>query len=260
VQQWAIISLPRIVADARASILFPSAVSAAFGYAPGAGYAPAETLRTGKGYWLKLPAGTPAGEDGDPVPADSIPVLAGWNLIGSIGSPIGVAAIGSDPPGLVTSQFFGYDKGYDAIDTISPGRGYWVLVSETGTLLLGPGAVPGAGIRVVATAERPPLPPGESLAEEVPRAMFLEQNYPNPFNPSTTIRFVVERDGWVQLRVYDLLGSEVATLTDGIERRGTHAASWDGTNARGESVHTGVYVCRYVTGDRTEMRKMLLVR
>ena len=94
----------------------------------------------------------------------------------------------------------------------------------------------------------------------IPLAFNLAQNYPNPFNPSTTIEFTVPAATNITLRVYNLLGQEVATLIDGKLNAGTHRLAWDGKNRQGFSVSTGVYLYRLVAGDRIETRKMLLLK
>lgn len=67
----------------------------------------------------------------------------------------------------------------------------------------------------------------------------LEQNYPNPFNPSTKLKFRIPETGSVTVKVYDLLGAEVATIMNGILYAGTHISEWD---ARNHS--SGLYFCR----------------
>jgi hypothetical protein len=94
----------------------------------------------------------------------------------------------------------------------------------------------------------------------VPLEFDLAQNYPNPFNPSTTIEFTVPTATNVSLRVYNLLGQEVALLVDGKLNAGKHRLTWDGKNKQGLGVSTGVYLYRLIAGDRIETRKMLLLK
>jgi hypothetical protein len=94
----------------------------------------------------------------------------------------------------------------------------------------------------------------------VPLEFDLAQNYPNPFNPSTTIEFTVSSAMNITLRVYNLLGQEVALLVDGKLNAGKHRLNWDGKNRQGLSVSTGVYLYRLIAGDRIETRKMLLLK
>lgn len=91
---------------------------------------------------------------------------------------------------------------------------------------------------------------------ELPRQFMLEQNYPNPFNPSTTIRFSLPQREHVTLKVFDVLGREVATLIDnGTLSAGQHARNWEAKNAA-----SGVYFYRITAGDFQETKKMVLAR
>jgi photosystem II stability/assembly factor-like uncharacterized protein len=98
-----------------------------------------------------------------------------------------------------------------------------------------------------------------------PSTYLLMQNYPNPFNPTTVIRYTLPVDGTVTMKVYDMLGREVATLVDGPVAAGEHSAGWDGRDGAGSQVSSGVYFCRMTAGnDRavtySAIRKMILVR
>lgn len=102
-------------------------------------------------------------------------------------------------------------------------------------------------------------PGGTTSMEEaelnMPDGYSLGQNYPNPFNPSTMIEFGLKQEGNTTLRVYDLLGSEVAVLVNGRLGAGYHKAVWD---ASGHA--SGIYFYRLQSGNFMETRKMLLVR
>ncbi len=88
----------------------------------------------------------------------------------------------------------------------------------------------------------------------------LKQNYPNPFNPSTTINFRLPSDERVVLKVYNSRGQLVKTLIDRNYSSGSHSVSWDGTNDRGKSVASGVYIYRIKAGKYSKSVKMNLVR
>ncbi len=77
-----------------------------------------------------------------------------------------------------------------------------------------------------------------------PKTFSLHQNYPNPFNPSTLIGFSVPQEGYVTLRIYDVLGREVATLVDETKPEGNYRVEWDGLGAAGGRLGSGVYVYR----------------
>ena len=91
--------------------------------------------------------------------------------------------------------------------------------------------------------------------EELPVALSLAQNYPNPFNPSTFIRWAQPQTGQVRLSVYNILGQEVATLTDEVRPAGTHEIRLD---ALGWA--SGVYVYVLEAGEQTLTQKMILLK
>ena len=93
-----------------------------------------------------------------------------------------------------------------------------------------------------------------------PGAFALHENWPNPFNPETSIRFELAQGSAVQLAVFDALGQKVRTLVDGARAAGSYQVLWDGRNARGAQVSSGVYFYRLQAGDLTQMRRMLLLK
>ena len=88
----------------------------------------------------------------------------------------------------------------------------------------------------------------------------LQQNYPNPFNPSTEIAFTVARGGSATLRIYDVEGKLVTTLVDRNVEAGQHRIQWNGINAQGRRVGSGIYFYRLLTPDFTQTRKMVLIK
>ena len=94
----------------------------------------------------------------------------------------------------------------------------------------------------------------------VPREFALDPNYPNPFNSSTTIRYRIEEPGRVRLEVFDVQGQKVKTLADGYAGPGVYQVEWDGTDASGKSVATGVYLVRLQKGTALLVHKMLLLK
>ena len=92
-------------------------------------------------------------------------------------------------------------------------------------------------------------------SEAVPASYALYQNYPNPFNPSTTIRFSVPVAGHVSLKIYDVLGQEVATLVEDDVVAGMHTTQW-----KPEGIASGMYLYRLQSGTFSESRKLLLLK
>jgi hypothetical protein len=99
------------------------------------------------------------------------------------------------------------------------------------------------------------LPTAVSGGAELPSTFLLEQNYPNPFNPTTTIRFAIPRSAHVTLKVYDLLGSEVATLVEGLHGAGSYQQRFDAS-----LLSSGVYICKLTAGRFSASRKLLIVK
>jgi len=95
---------------------------------------------------------------------------------------------------------------------------------------------------------------------DLPRSFVLEQNYPNPFNPTTTIGFDLPEACRVELVIYDISGRTIRTLARGGYAAGRHQVVWDGTDERGNSVASGVYVYRLVAGEHVFVRKMVLMK
>jgi hypothetical protein len=83
----------------------------------------------------------------------------------------------------------------------------------------------------------------------------LHANYPNPFNPSTTITFDLKESGFVQLRVYNLEGREIAALVNSAQTAGRHHVLFDAA-----ALPSGVYLCRITAGDFNSVRKMVLLK
>ena len=88
-----------------------------------------------------------------------------------------------------------------------------------------------------------------------PAAFVMKQNYPNPFNPSTNIDFSLVKSGYVSLKVYNVLGQEVATLIEGNLESGPHTAMWNATN-----LTTGMYFAKLTSNNTTLLVKMNLVK
>ena len=107
---------------------------------------------------------------------------------------------------------------------------------------------------------------GEFLSAEtrqVPETTALLPNYPNPFNPETWIPYELAKPAAVTLTLYDIHGHAVRTLDVGHQRAGVYhsrsrAAYWDGRNAQGEPVASGLYFYTLKAGDFSATRKMLI--
>jgi len=99
-----------------------------------------------------------------------------------------------------------------------------------------------------------------AIAVQVPKKVELNGNFPNPFNPTTTIKFGLPEDAYVQLTIYSMSGQKVRTLLDGQVSKGYHQLIWDGTNESGQPVSGGLYVYELRARNKRLLKKMLLVK
>jgi len=259
---WNIVSLPVIEGDPRKSVLFPTSISPAYLYQ--AKYVARDSLKNGAGYWLKFSSPENVSMTGIPLEAETVEVEQGWNIIGSISEKIPVHAITSIPPGIATSNFYGYLASYQPTDTVYPGKGYWVKAEQAGDLILSSSLSKSGLISINLNSGLPPPPPDVALSgmNEVPQAFGLEQNYPNPLNPTTLIRYQLPVDSRVKLEVYNLLGEMVASLVDGVQDAGYKSMEFSGS-----SLASGVYFYRLEAisiadpaNTFTQLRKMALIK
>ncbi len=110
----------------------------------------------------------------------------------------------------------------------------------------------GGGIELLKLSSFVGIAEGDGVT---PEAYVLEQNYPNPFNPTTAISYQLTANSFVALRVYDVIGKEVATLVDEEQNAGSYTVSFNASN-----LPSGVYFYRLTTEGFTRTRKMLLTR
>ena len=93
-----------------------------------------------------------------------------------------------------------------------------------------------------------------------PARFSLDPNYPNPFNPTTAIRFSLPQPGEAELSIYNLLGQRVAILVHGVQEAGPQVLQWNGRDAAGHELASGVYFYCLQAGAQVETRKLLLLR
>jgi WD40 repeat protein len=101
--------------------------------------------------------------------------------------------------------------------------------------------------------------PAFSSAELTP-AISLGANYPNPFNPATTIPFSLEKDGSVEITIYDTAGRKIRVLTAGHYHTGHHEVVWNGATYAGRAAASGVYFVRMTSDGITAVRKIVLLK
>ena len=91
--------------------------------------------------------------------------------------------------------------------------------------------------------------------EVLPDGFALSQNYPNPFNPTTKIRYQLPKESKVEIKIYNILGSEVLTLLNEAKEPGTYEVELNAQN-----LSSGTYIYRIVAGEFVEMKKMVLMK
>lgn len=133
-----------------------------------------------------------------------------------------------------------FDKQGEALGTAPPqSSGFTPTASQWGTFAARYGTVTG-------------LEPVSTIA---PSKFDLSQNYPNPFNPSTTIKYQIPNNSYVTLKVYDMLGKEVATLVNTNLKAGQYELKFNASN-----ISSGVYFYKIIAGNFTDTKKMLIVK
>jgi hypothetical protein len=95
----------------------------------------------------------------------------------------------------------------------------------------------------------------EEITNEIPTNYFLSQNYPNPFNPSTNIEYSIPSESFVELKVYDVLGNEIASLVNEQQQAGVYRADFTADN-----LPSGMYFARITANEFTQVVKMILLK
>jgi hypothetical protein len=203
---------------------------------------------------------TAASGDSVPVGAgDEIGLFDGTTCVGFsvltgpivAGAPLSVIASTDDPTTPATDGFVPGRPVAFRIWRAVPGMEY-IDPSIEKVFAAGTGTYASLGTAVVALTARRPTGVVEQPAMQGYR---LYANYPNPFNPATTIRFTLTDRRSTVLKVYDLLGREVAVLVNGDLDPGEHTVQFDGSR-----LASGLYVCRMTAGGYTTLVTMILQR
>ncbi len=100
----------------------------------------------------------------------------------------------------------------------------------------------------------------ESYSKTIDDDSIEIESYPNPFNPTTTIRYRLEADAFVTLKVYNMLGQEVNTLVSDFQAKGVWESRWNGQDNAGTPVASGIYIYHLSAGDVTYTGKMILIK
>ena len=93
------------------------------------------------------------------------------------------------------------------------------------------------------------------ISSEIPSNYSLFQNYPNPFNPSTNIKYQISKNSFVILKVYDLLGREISTLVNELQKAGVYEVQFSNSE-----LTSGIYFYRMQAGNYSETKKMVYIK
>jgi len=264
---WNMLSVPVSPVNPLVDSLFPGRISNLFAFTP-SGYAATATATHGPGYWLNYGSGGSVQVSGYALPEDTFTVNAGWNMVGSITDPVPVSQITSVPGGMIASNFFAYSAGYQAADTITPGKAYWVKMAQAGSLILSSsdGARPEARISIVPAGEVPPPPPTVSgnllsFPATVRGSAASALLYPvrttdlDPASGMVTVRFRLPSDGPVTLSVLDAAGRIIAAPVEGPLTAGMHTLS-----VPVSSLPEGVFLFRLEAGGGSSVSRFTVGR
>ena len=95
----------------------------------------------------------------------------------------------------------------------------------------------------------------QNYGNTVPNNYSLSQNYPNPFNPVTQIKFDIAKQGFVTLKIYDVLGREMSKLVSEVKSPGSYIVDFDGTK-----LSSGVYFYKLESGTFNDVKRMVLIK
>ncbi|APF20287.1 Sulphatase-modifying factor protein [Caldithrix abyssi DSM 13497] len=99
-----------------------------------------------------------------------------------------------------------------------------------------------------------------TIEKIIPKKFMVYQNYPNPFNPTTEIRYDLPESGKVKIEIYNILGEKIRTLFSGYQEAGIHKIKWDGKNAMGHPMSSGIYFYIVNKGMKRFVKKMILMK
>lgn len=167
----------------------------------------------------------------------------GGQLVGAGGIDIGTAA------SSYTS--FSFDIEYSRSNMVPDTAYIWIGIADTSV----GGPTQAAGYAYVDDLSLGPPTSVQEISSTIPDYFDLKQNYPNPFNPSTKIEYTIPEASFVQLRVLDMLGSEVANLVNEEQLVGNYEVTFDASG-----LSSGVYLYILRTGKFFQTKKMILTK
>lgn len=165
--------------------------------------------------------------------------------------------------GALASNIFWQVAGQVVLGTTAQMKG--ILLSQTAIAMNTGASLDGRALAQTAVTldanavTKPTGTTGVYSGESVPQDYALLQNYPNPFNPTTQIQYVVGNAGFVSLKVYNILGDEVASLVNGNQEAGSHVVPFNANNGSC-ALSSGVYFYRLESGSFVSTRKLIFMK
>ncbi len=200
----------------------------------------------------------------DPLPEQSNPgAIVGTVVNGTNKSLPGVLVIISGMRGNPVSYSYTGSNGKYYLENLSEGE-YMVSARKFGfnpinaSVFYSPAA--GNSMSISMSSKNAVTSVDRELNESLPSEFTLGNNYPNPFNPTTEISFALPVDSKVKLRVYNIIGQEIALLANANFKAGTHRVMWNGTNENGLKVPSGIYLYSLEAGNTKLVKKMMLTK
>jgi hypothetical protein len=269
-QGWHMASLPVIPDNNQVADLFPNLMGdQAYEWNPLQGeYVPVSELLSGHGYWLPVQNPLSVEISGEPLDFLELGLQPGWNMIGA---PFDIGSVQADPADAVSYQFIEWDNAnnsYMVVQELLATHAYWVYATSECVLIIYSGASDSPQLQKqlakTGACGSPPPPPfkftGIESEQKDPARFKVEQNYPNPFNPATALSYTLEQDGHVHIAVYNVQGENVRILEQGWKSAGEHGVRWDGLDADGENVPSGLYLIRVKTDNHQKTIKAMRLK
>ncbi|MBN2088484.1 hypothetical protein JW964_02680 [candidate division KSB1 bacterium] len=273
---WHLISLPVNPVNQRVNSILSNDIEAFIFNNSKAEYQQVDSLVPNKGYWLHVDKPQNLSITGIPVYNIQSFLSPGWHLVGSPYKPIRFDDPDDKPDSAITSVH-GWDTNKQSVIPIYPAgtailepmKGYWMYATQACTLnmMTGPAQIiqnPVQMTPMMTVLKKmtllPPAPPALKQDEEVIFENSPVGNFPNPFNATTQITYLQKNSGWLRIVIYNSLGHQVSVLKDEWHLPGFYKITWDGREATGKIVPSGVYYASIETPELKKVYKMLLLR
>ncbi len=263
---WNMVGLPGLAIENSVGAVFPG--MDVYRYYPSSEeYVAADYIFSGEGYFVLSLADTSYTVPMQIHESASVPISRGWNQITPPKGTTSFIDPVDDPDSSVMALAYGYNPEigeYYTTTSLIEGNAYWVLSMAACQLFLESGAFlrPWPEAKIDGAKTMPPPPPPFTFREEIelPGEIEVYGASPNPFNSAIGIEFALPEDMEVKITISDILGRQIAVLTDTKLEAGYHRTVWNGLSADKREVGSGVYLYSISAGERTFNGKLILVK